>query len=75
MTWRGFWEAIGSIFEDFLLIPLDALRALELESWWAANFISWIFVIIGSIALVYWLKQLIAFDENTEKTYTYDERI
>jgi len=75
MTWRGFWEAIASIFEDFLLLPLDALRSLELESWWAANIISWIFVIIGAIALVYWLKQLIAFDENTEETYTYEERI
>lgn len=73
MTWKGFWEAIASIFEDALFLPYDALRNLELESWWAANLFSWVFLLIGAVAFVYWLLQLKKFDENTETTYTYDE--
>lgn len=75
MTWKGFWEAIASIFEDALFLPYDALRNLELENWWAANIFSWVFLLIGAVAFVYWLLQLKKFDENTETTYTYDETL
>jgi len=75
MTWKGFWEAIASIFEDALFLPYNALRNLELESWWAANLFSWVFLLIGAFAFVYWLLQLKKFDENTETTYTYDETL
>lgn len=73
MTWKGFWEGIASLFEDFLFIPYDALMKLELDSWWLANFVSWIFLLIGVVAFVYWLKKLKDFNENTESTYTFDE--
>lgn len=73
MTWRDFWEAIGSFFEDVLFIPLDALRQLELETWFGANIVSWIFIAIWAVAFIYWMRQLKKFDENEEVTYTFDE--
>ncbi len=73
MTWKGFWEGIASLFEDILFLPYNALRSLELDSWWLANIFSWILLIIGIVAFVYWLGMLKKFDENTESTYTYDE--
>ncbi|PHR13730.1 MAG: uracil phosphoribosyltransferase [Aequorivita sp.] len=73
MTWKGFWEGIASLFEDILFIPYNALANLELESWWLANIVSWIFLIIGAVAFIYWLKKLKEFDENTESTYTFEE--
>ena len=73
MTWKGFCEGIASIFEDFLFIPYDALRKLELDSWWLANIFSWIFLLIGAAAFIYWLGKLRDYNENTEVTYTYDE--
>tara|TARA_R110000772_G_scaffold75388_4_gene163647 strand:+ start:320 stop:547 length:228 start_codon:yes stop_codon:yes gene_type:complete len=73
MTWKGFWEGIASLFEDFLFIPYDALAKLELFSWWLANAVNWIFVLIGAVAFVYWLGKLKDFSENEEVTYTYNE--
>ncbi len=74
MTWKGFWEGFASIFENVLFIPYDALRSLELDSWWIANFVSWILVLIGAVAFVYWLIKLRDFNENTESTYTFEEK-
>ncbi|MFV0542041.1 MAG: DUF6341 family protein [Aestuariibaculum sp.] len=55
---KDFFYAIQDLFVNVLFSPLDALRALELENWWAANTLSWIFIIIGIIAMVYWMLQL-----------------
>lgn len=46
-----------------LLSPMDTLAKLELENWWAANTINWLFTIIGFVAILYWLKQLKIFNE------------
>lgn len=73
MNWTGLWEGIGSIFEDFLFPPFDALMKLELENWWLANFMSWIFIAIAASAFIYWMLQIIRDGENTDVTYTYDE--
>lgn len=70
---RGIWEGIASLFENTLFVPLDALRTLELESWWLANAISWVFLTITFVALIYWLRKLVDFNESTEITYTYKE--
>lgn len=64
---KDFFYAIQDLFVDFLFLPLDALRALELDNWWAANFVSWIFIIIGLVAFVYWMKQLKMFNDNNEE--------
>jgi hypothetical protein len=60
---KAFFEAIQSLFVDFLFKPLDWLRALELDNWWLANSISWILMIICAYYMIYWIKQLRIFDE------------
>ena len=67
MSWKGFFEGIETIFVDVLFIPLDALRNLELTSWFLANGINWLFMAIGFIALFYWMKQLKIFNERGEE--------
>ncbi|OEK06104.1 uracil phosphoribosyltransferase [Flavivirga aquatica] len=64
---KDLFYAIQDLFVNVLLTPLDALRALELENWFAANTISWIFIIIGFVAMVYWMKQLKIFNDNNEE--------
>ena len=59
---KAFFEGIQSLFVDFLFKPLDFLRSLELENWWAANTLNWIFMIICAVAVGYWIKQLRAFE-------------
>lgn len=61
---KDLFEGIADLFVNFLFLPLDALRKLELESWWAASTISWIFVIIGMVAFVYWMNQLKQYNKN-----------
>ncbi len=60
---KAFFEGIQSLFVDFLFKPLDWLRSLELVSWFGANTLNWIFMIICSVAIVYWIKQLRIFDD------------
>lgn len=55
---KDLFYAIEDLFVNVLFAPLDALRSLELESWWAANTASWIFVLIGFSFFAYWMKQL-----------------
>ncbi|WP_299548781.1 uracil phosphoribosyltransferase [Seonamhaeicola sp.] len=64
---KDFFYAIQDLFVDVLFTPFDALRALELDNWWLANIISWIFLIIGFVAMVYWMKQLKIFNDNNEE--------
>ncbi len=73
MELKDLFYGIEDLFENVLFIPYDALRNLELDSWWLANIFSWIFIIIGTVAFVYWMLQLKQFDESTENTYTYEE--
>ncbi len=60
---KAFFEGIQTLFVDFLLKPLDGLRALELITWFGANTLNWIFMIICAAAMVYWIKQLGIFDK------------
>ncbi|WP_062055014.1 DUF6341 family protein [Aquimarina longa] len=64
---KDFFEAIASFCVDVLFAPFDVLRALELESWTAANMINWIFMIIGFLAFLYWFKELKKFNDNDEE--------
>ncbi len=64
---KTFFEAIAYLFEEVLFIPLNILRSLELENWWIANSISWLFVLIGFTALIYWVRQLQLFNQNGEE--------
>lgn len=60
---KAFFEGIQYLFVNILFAPLDFLRSLELSSWFAANTINWIFMIICASAMVYWIKQLGIFDD------------
>ena len=64
---KDFFYAIQDLFVDVLFAPFDALRALELENWLGANIMSWIFLAIGFVAMLYWLRQLRIFDNNNEE--------
>ncbi|OBX21844.1 MULTISPECIES: DUF6341 family protein [Bizionia] len=62
-----FFSAIEDLFVNVLFAPFDALRALELESWFAANTINWILMIVGVVAFTYWMLQLKKFNDNGEE--------
>lgn len=62
----AFFKAIEFFFVKILFFPMDLLRFLELDNWWLANFITWIFVIICCAATWYWMKQLKIFKDNHE---------
>ncbi|MCO4820752.1 MAG: uracil phosphoribosyltransferase [Flavobacteriaceae bacterium] len=64
---KDFFYAIQDLFVNVLFWPLDQLRSLELENWFAANFMSWIFSAIGIVAFVYWMMQLKGFNDNNEE--------
>lgn len=55
---KAFFNGIQSLFVDFLFAPLDFLRHLELSSWFVANTLNWIFMVICAAAMVYWILQL-----------------
>lgn len=63
---KAFFEGIAYLFEEILFLPLDALREMELSSWWVANAINFVFMIICAVAMVYWIKQLKMFNDNNE---------
>ncbi|HMQ42993.1 MAG TPA: uracil phosphoribosyltransferase [Mariniflexile sp.] len=64
---KDFFYAIEDLFVNVLFAPFDALRTLELTSWFMANIISWIFMIIGFAAFVYWMLQSKKYNDNKEE--------
>lgn len=64
---KDFFEGIASLFKDVLFVPYDMLRELELESWFLANIMNWVFVIIAFAAFLFWMKQLKKFNDNNEE--------
>lgn len=64
---KDLFLGIQSFFEDLAFEPLNALRSLELENWWAANIFNWLFMLIAVVAFVYWMQQLKKFNENKEE--------
>lgn len=63
---KSFFEGIQYLFEEILFLPMDFFRALELENWWTANIINWIFIIVCCYYMVYWLRRLQFFKNNNE---------
>ena len=64
---KDFLELIQSLFEDVLFLPFDALRELELESWFAANALNWVFMLVAFAAMIYWMLQLKHYNDNDEE--------
>jgi hypothetical protein len=65
---KAFFEGIEDLFVNGLFAPFDFFR--EMQNWWTANSINWIFAILGVIAMVYWLRQIRLFDARGEEDYT-----
>ena len=64
---KDFFYAIQDLFVDYLFWPFDVLREIQLDNWWAANLVSWILIVIGIVAFVYWMIQLKGFNDNNEE--------
>lgn len=64
---KDLFYGIEDLFVNVLFAPFDALRALELESWFSANIFSWIFMVVGIVAFTYWMLQLKKFNDNNEE--------
>jgi len=64
---KDFFYGIQDLFVNYLFTPFDALRVYELESWFGANIMSWIFMLIGFVAFIYWMKQLAQYNANNEE--------
>ena len=64
---KAFFDGIQWLFENVLFWPLNQFRALELENWFGANTINWIFMAICSYATWYWCKQLTMHKNNGEE--------
>lgn len=64
---KDFFYAIQDLFVNVLFAPYDALAKLELDNWFAANIVSWLFALIGFVAFLYWMKQLKGFNDNNEE--------
>lgn len=66
MTWKGFFEGIQTFAENVLFWPYDQLR-LSVDSWWVSNIMSWLLLVIGFAAFLYWMGQLKKFNDAGEE--------
>jgi uncharacterized membrane protein len=64
---KDFFYAIQDLFVNVLFAPYDALREIQLDNWWTANMVSWLFVVICFVAFIYWMKQLKSYNDNNEE--------
>jgi hypothetical protein len=64
---KEIFEGIAWLFENVLFVPYDALRQLQLTSWFAANIMNWIFLVVGLSAFIYWMLQLKKYNDNNEE--------
>ena len=64
---KAFFEGIAWLFEEILFLPYAFLRQLENSSWTLANSVNWVFLIIGFLALIYWVFKLNLFNKNGEE--------
>lgn len=64
---KAFFEGIQWLFENIFFVPQNYLRKLELTNWFGANLINWVFMLICSAAMVYWIKQLKLHETNGEE--------
>ena len=64
---KDFFEGIAWLFKEILFIPFDALRQLQDNSWFMANIMNWLFMIVCFAAFFYWMLQLKKFNDNDEE--------
>ena len=64
---KDFFYTIAWVFDEILFLPFDFLRTLQFDSWVLANIMSWGFLLIGLLGVVYWIRELKHFDDNGEE--------
>ena len=64
---KSLFEGIAFLFEEVAFIPYNFFRELELTQWGLANIFNWLFMLIGMVAFIYWMKQLKKFNANNEE--------
>ena len=64
---KDFFAGIQEYFEAVLFVPFNILRETELENWWIANLVTWIFLVILIVSFTYWMLQLKSFNDNNEE--------
>lgn len=67
MKLRDLFYGIQDFFVNTAFAPLDAIRKLQLDSWFLANLLNWIFMLIAFVAFLYWMKKLSDFNKNNEE--------
>ena len=67
---KEFFNGIQELFETVLFVPFNILREIELENWWIANTITWIFLTVLIVSFSYWMLQLKKFNNNDEEDKT-----
>ena len=64
---KDFFYSIAWFFEEVLFFPFDLLRAIQYDSWYLANVVTFTFILIGVAGATYWIIQLKKFDDNSEE--------
>ena len=64
---KDFFAGIQEFFETVLFVTFNVLRETELENWWIANLVTWIFLVILIVSFTYWMLQLKSFNDNNEE--------
>ena len=67
---KEFFTAIQELFENVLFVPFNILREIELDNWWFANIVTWVFLAILVVSVTYWMFQLKAFSDNNKEDKT-----
>jgi hypothetical protein len=63
----AFFNALGDLFTNVLFVPFSFLGEIELDNWWMANAMTWVFIFIGLGAFAYWMRELKKFSQSGEE--------
>lgn len=66
MEFKDFFEAIEFLFVEVLFVPFDFIR-LDISNWIIQNAFNFVFIIIISVALIYWTVELIKYDKKGDE--------
>ncbi|WP_316931594.1 DUF6341 family protein [Flavimarina sp. Hel_I_48] len=74
MELKDFFYGIEDFFVNVAFAPLDWLRSFQLENWFLANSINWIFILIMAVAFSFWVFKLNLFQEDERDYYAESHR-
>lgn len=63
MIANNIFRAIGDFFTNVIFTPYNEIRAMD--NWWVQNGINWLFIIVTTVAFLYWMGELRKY-QNTE---------